>query len=282
MAVLAACGSSGDESSKSSVTIGSGNFPESVLLAHIYAGALEAEGIEVDTQLNIGSREIYFGALEDGEIDLVPEYIGALHTYVTGGDAAITTTEQLFDDLGNELSSEVTVLQPAEAQNQNAHLVTQETAEKYGLQTLSDLAEVSGELIAGGAPEAAERPNGLPGLKKVYGIEFAEYKALDNGGPLTIAALDGDDIDVARAYSTMGVINDRGWVILEDDQHMIPAENVIPAIREDAATTEVQSVLDRVSAALTTNDLIEMNKRVQVDKDDPELVAKDWLEQQGI
>ena len=147
---------------------------------------------------------------------------------------------------------------------------------------MSDLAKVSNKLVAGGPPEAVKRPNGLPGLKSVYGIVFAKYKSLDNGGPLTIAALGQGNIDVARAYSTLGVIKQRGWIALEDDKHMISAENVTPAIRTAALTDSIRSVLNKVSAALTTDELIQLNKRIQVDKDDPELVAKDWLKEKNL
>ena len=271
-----------EDADPGAVTVGSANFPESVLLANIYAGALESSGIEVNTQLNIGSREIYFAALEQGELDLLPEYLGSLHNHVTGGDEEITETEELLEDLRDELGPEILVLEPAEAQNRNAHLITPETAEEYGLETLSDLGPVSGELVAGGPPEARERPDGLPGLKEVYGIEFADYRDLDVAGPLTIESLMQGDIDVARAYETMGVIAEEGWINLEDDQNLLNAENVTPIIREDAHSDEIEETLNAVAEVLTTEELIEMNRRIEIDNEDPDLVAEDWLQENGF
>lgn len=264
------------------VTIGSANFPESVLLAHIYAGALEHAGVTVVRQLNIGTREVYFAALRQGEIDLLPEYVGSLHNHVTGGDEDLTETADLVDDLREQLGPEIVLLEPAEAQNGNAMLVTPETAEEYGLETLSDLGEVSDQLVGGGPPEVRERPDGLPGLREVYGIDFAEWRDLDAGGPLTIEALRRGDIDVARAWSTLGVIGQEGWIELEDDRHLFNAENITPVIRSEVLTPTIEEVLNEISQRLTTEDLIAMNVRTEVDNDDPDVVAEDWLRDQGL
>lgn len=274
---LSACG---DDAG--SVTVGSANFPESILMGNLYAGALENAGFDVEEQFNIGAREAYVPALESGEIDVLPEYLGSLHNYTTGGDDEISETDDLLADLRAEYEPDIMFAEPAEAENANAHLVTQETAEEFGLETLSDLGEVAGELVAGGPPEVRDRPDGLPGLQDVYGIEFAEFRDLDACGPITTSALSQGDIDVARACSAMGIIAEEGWVNLEDDQNLLNAENLTPMVRADVYDDELEEVLNAVSAALTTEELIEMNRRIEIDNDDPDVVAQDWLSEQGL
>ncbi|HVL97769.1 MAG TPA: ABC transporter substrate-binding protein [Egibacteraceae bacterium] len=264
------------------ITVGSADFPEALLLGNIAAGALEARGFDVETQLNLGSREIYFPAMRNGEIDVLMEYAGALLSHLTGGTDS-TDVDAIMEELRAELEDEgIAVLDPSPAENRNALVVTPETAEQYDLSTVSDLAPVGGELVLGGPPEYRTRRIGLPGLEEVYGIEFASFRDLDAGGVLTIAALEQGDIDVGVLFTTQGVIDDKGWVVLEEDRPLIPAENIIPVVRQEAATDEVRAVLDEVAAALSTEDLVELNRRMEVDREDPEVVAEDWLTEQGF
>ncbi|MBK9180038.1 MAG: glycine/betaine ABC transporter substrate-binding protein [Acidimicrobiales bacterium] len=109
-----------------------------------------------------------------------------------------------------------------------------------------------------------------------------EFKPLDAGGPLTTAALESGDIDVALMFSSQGIIAQNGWVVLEDDQGLQPVENLVPVGRADALTPDVAAALDEVSAALTTEELAELNRRVDADKEDPAVVAEDWLTQEGL
>lgn len=264
------------------ITIGSANFPESVMLANMYTVALEEIGVEVTTRTNIGAREVYFPALQQGDIDLLPEYTGSLLAFVSEDDVTVSATEEQLTQLRELLEPEVQVLQPSDAQNRNGWAVTQETADEFGLTTLSDLAEVADQLVAGGAPETRERPTGLPGMEEVYGIVFDEFIDLDPGGPLTAQALENGDIDVARIFTSQGVIAANDWVVLDDDQGLTASENLVPVIREDAITEEIRATLEAVSAALTFEELIELNRRVEVDNEDPDLVAQDWLVEQGL
>lgn len=264
------------------ITVGSADFPESVMLGHVAAGALEARGLDVETQLNLGSREIYFPAMQSGDIDVLLDYAGALLSFLTGGTDS-TDIDEIMEELRAELDGEdIVVLEPSDAENRNSLVVTQETAEEYDLQTVSDLAPVAGELVMGGPPEYRERRIGLPGLEEVYGIEFAEFRDLDAGGPLTITALQQGDIDVGALFTTQGVIEEEGWVVLEEDEPLIPAENIIPVVRTEVLTDEVQEVLDEVAATLTTEELTELNRRMEVDREDPEAVAQDWLTEHGF
>ncbi|WP_229819726.1 ABC transporter substrate-binding protein [Kushneria pakistanensis] len=275
---------------QASLTIGSTNFPEQLILANIYADVLEGDGVNVSTRLNLGSREVVFPALTNGEIDLLPDYTGALMTYLDQDEAHADARneEDVMAALRDVLPDGLEALDASPAEDRDALVVTRETAEKYNLETFSDLAPVSGELTIGAPPETRTRDVGLPGLKRVYGIEFANFRSLDAGGPLTRGALANGDIDVARMFSSQGAIAENNWVALRDDKNLEPAQNIVPIARSEALTDEMRDSLNRVSAALTTEDLQAMNHRVEIDKEDPAQVASEWVDehmqeiQQGV
>lgn len=280
--VAAACGSG--DSDGEPITVGSFAFNESVIVAEIYAQALEAEDFEVERKLNLGNREVVKPALESGEVDLVPEYVGTLAGFL--GATPTADSESTWNDAKAAFEETgVTLLQYSPAQDKNAYVVTAETATEYGLSTVSDLQPVAGELVFGGPPECPEREFCLIGLTEVYGLEFAEFTPLDAAGPITIAALDGGEIDVALLFTTSGIIADRGWVSLEDDMGLNPAENLVPAIRTDVVEAygdDLTDLLNRISEALTTEDLTEMNKRADIDQEDPAALATEWLTENGF
>ena len=264
------------------ITVGSANFTESIILAEIYAGALEAEGYEVDKKLNIGAREVYFPALEKGDVDLLPEYTGSLLSFLTKQKVtASPESEKTYDDLTKELEdTEVTVLEMSDAQDKDGIVTNMETAEEHGLEKVSDLKPVASGLVMGGPPECPEREACLKGLEEVYGIEFKEFKPLDTGGPQTIQLLKANEIQVANLFTTDGRIAANDFVLLEDDKGIVGAENVVPAIREEiveAHGDELVDLLNSVTAKLTTDGLTALNKRADVDKDDPDDVAGSWL-----
>ncbi len=279
--VAAACGSGGDAGSKEgpTITVGSANFSENALLAEIYAQALENAGYPVQRNLNVGNREVYFAALESGDLSLVPEYIGTATTFLGGSassdsDATYETLVGLLDDKG------LTAAAYAPAQDKNGIVVRKDTADEFGLSKVSDLAQYNGQFIFGGPPECPNREFCLIGLQDVYGLQFADFKPLDVGGPLTVAALEGDEIQVALLFTSDGVIAAKGFVLLDDDKGLQPAENVAPVLGKDivdAYGDEVLSVLDAVSAKMTTAELTALNKRVGFDGEDPDAVATDWL-----
>jgi osmoprotectant transport system substrate-binding protein len=277
--VATACGSGDGAVDGEPITLASFNFNESVIVAEIYAQGLEANGYEIERKLNLGNREVVKPALESGEIDLVPEYVGSLAGFLgveesADSEATWEAAKAAFEELG------VTLLRYSPAQDKNAYVVTAETASEFGLSTVSDLQPVAGELIFGGPPECPERPLCLVGLQEVYGLQFAEFVSLDSAGPITIAALEGGEIDVALLFSTQGIIAANGWVSLEDDQGLNPAENLVPAIRTevvDAYGDDLVALLESFSEALTTEDLTEMNRRADLDQEDPALLAEEWL-----
>jgi osmoprotectant transport system substrate-binding protein len=289
--LLAACGGGGNDALEgsrqqnggSTVTVGSTNFPEQLILAQMYAAVLEKAGVKVDTRLNLGNREVVFPALEKGDIDLLPEYNGSVLLFLDK-NATQTTSEEVNAALAPLLDAKgLVALEASPAEDKDGWAVTKETADQYGLAKVSDLKGKASQLVIGGPPELETRPAGLPGLKKVYGIEvFKQFKALDAGGPLTTSALNKGDIDVGRVFTTQGAIDEFGWVVLQEDKPLEPAQNIVPIGRKDAMTDQVKQALDAISAKITTEELTKLNKLVDVDKQDPEKVANDWLTQQGL
>ena len=283
VALLAsACG--GGSGDGPTVTIGSTNFGEQLILGEIYAQVLEAEGYTVERRFNLGDRDIVAPALRDGEIDLMVEYTGSLLTYEGGTPSSDSdaTYAALIAALGPQ---ELSALDYGPAQDKNGLVVTAETAQALGLATVSDLAAHNGTLIFGGPPECPERPLCLPGYEEVYGLEFADFLPLDVGGPLTVAALAGGDIDVALLFTSDGVIAARGLVLLEDDMGLQPAENIVPVLRQEVIDAHGQDFVDlinRVSALITTGGLRELNKRYGIDAVDAEVLAREWLQANGF
>jgi len=262
--------------SAQSITIGGANFSEQTILANIYASALKNQGIDVKTRLNLGNRQIIAKALENGDVDVVPEYIGSLLSFYDS-KTALTSQEQIVSALKQKLPADLQLLEPSSVGSITAWAVTRTTAEKYNLHTLSDLAPVSGELTLGGPPEVATSALGLPGLKAVYGINFKSVKSLDMGGPLSRLALNSGAIDVATVVSTQGILAKEPWVVLEDDKHQQPLQNITPLGRKALLTPEVTQVLNDVSAKLTDADLKQLNRLVDIDHKDPAKVAAQWV-----
>ncbi|HWH34120.1 MAG TPA: glycine betaine ABC transporter substrate-binding protein [Acidimicrobiales bacterium] len=155
------------------LTVGSFNFTESQILAHLYAHVLRAHGYEVSVEANLGAREqVVFPAIERGELDIVPEYVQSLLVLLAGGDVEALPVDEGVERVEELLPEGLELLEPSEAQDQNALVVTAETAEEYDLEAVSDLAEVDEPLVLGGPPECAERPQCLLGYEEVYGLRF--------------------------------------------------------------------------------------------------------------
>jgi osmoprotectant transport system substrate-binding protein len=184
-------------------------------------------------------------------------------------------------ELADALPKGISMLTPSDAQDSDVLAVTRATADKYDLKTIADLAPHASDLVLGGPPEWKTRHEGVAGLKEVYGIDFKEFRTLDVGGPLTISALANGQIAAADLYSTSPAIKENDFVSLVDDKNLFRAQNVVPIIAKDQATDEVTKVLDGISAALTTEDLIEMNGRL-ADQDSIDDVASEWLKQHDL
>ncbi len=273
--------SSGSEASGGgTVKIGSANFQESALLAEIYAAALEAKGVTVEKTLNIGNREAYYKALQDGSIDLIPEYSGALLSYKDKAATAVSAEDVYAARPAVVEPDGLQVLEPSQAEDNDSLVVTQETASKYNLKSIADLAPVAGELTLGAAAEFETRADGVPGLQKNYGVTFKSFTALDPGGPLSINALKSGQVDVTDIFTTDPSISANNWVQLEDPKNNFRAQQILPLVRASLAG-EVSDTLNAVSAKLTTENLTESLVRVY-SNEPAETVAKDWLTQNGL
>lgn len=283
--VLAGCAPSTSEGPDASaaISIGSQAFSENEIIAYIYGQALEDAGIKVEYNLNIGSRETYIPALLDGSIDLLPEYSGGLLTYFDAKTGAVNSADVLAA-LPDALPAELSVLEPSEAQDTDSLNVTAATAAQYGLVTIGDLSKVDGEITIAANPEFAERPFGSAGLASIYGVTNVTVVPIgDYGGPATLAALLDGTALVADIYSTTASIVDNDLVTLADPEGMFPAQNVLPLIVTDQVGADAVAVLNKISAKLTTRDLLELNVRVSgAEKADAKTAAKDWLVAKGL
>ncbi|MFD5860292.1 ABC transporter substrate-binding protein [Streptomyces chartreusis] len=272
---------SGGGSSKGGITIGTANFTENQVLGYLYAAVLEAAGVKVSVRPNLGTREILIPALKGGDIDLLPEYQGALLHYVAP-KATATEEGEMQNALTVALPSGLQVLPYGMAEDSDAFVVTRETAEKYGLTSLADLRKQNGKLVIGAAPEVKKREVGAVGLKDVYGVEFKEFKSLDSSGPLVKGALKKGDVDVANLFTTDTDIQANDWVVLSDPKNLIPGQHVVPLIADRKADSTVRKALAELGNTLTTEQLTELNRLVDKDKKDPEDVANAYAEEHGL
>jgi osmoprotectant transport system substrate-binding protein len=264
-----------------SIIVGSADFPESALLAEIYAGALQSKGVKVEKKLNIGAREAYIPALQDGSIDLIPEYTGVLTQYFNK-DAKATDSEGVYTELKASLPDTLIVLDKSAAEDKDAVVMTRAKAEELGVKAIPDLQGKSQDLVFGGPPEWKTRPTGLPGLKKVYNLEFKSFRPLDAGGPLTVQALKNGQVDAADLFTTDPNIAANDFVVLEDPKSFFAAQNVVPLITKAKSNPTIEGALNAVSAKLDTPTLAALLTQVVMDKKDAAVVAKEFLSKNGL
>jgi osmoprotectant transport system substrate-binding protein len=290
--LLAACGglSSNDKSSgqssgsgdKGEVRLGVVDFTEQLILAQIYGQVLANAGYKVTYQ-KLGSRELADPALFSGKLDMLIEYAGSDLIYLKGTPSA--DAEKVLTDLKAKLEpKQVTVLDQAPMSDQQAITVTGATAQKYSLKTLSDLAKVSSQLVFGGPPECRERDTCFKGLQKTYGMKFKSFESLAQGS-IKYRALTNNQIQVALSFSTDGVIAKQKLVILEDDKGLFPADHAVPVVRNDylsKAGDAFKNTVNKVSAAITTEEITGLNAKVDIDTQDPDQVATQWLKDKGL
>jgi osmoprotectant transport system substrate-binding protein len=292
--VLAACGGGGTDplgnttgspatpgGAGGPVVVGSANFTESQILGELYSQALVAKGVESSTKPNIGSREVYIKALQDRSISVVPEYTGNLLLNFDK-DATAKTPEEVEAALPDALPADLKVLESSPAADQDVYVVTKEFSDANQLTSLADLKKVAGNVVLGGPSELETRAYGPMGLEMVYGAKIKQFKPYDSPAVKTKDLIDGK-IQLATYFTTESVIADNGFVMLDDPQAMILPQNVIPLVRSEVADNPtVVSTLNAVQAALTTEELTALNKKVDSERQDADEVAAEWLKSKGL
>lgn len=259
----------------STIVVGSQAYYSNEIIAEIYAQALEAAGFTVERDFNIGQRDTYIPALEDGDVDLFPEYTGNLLQFFEP-DTTATTPDDVYAALRDALPDGLSVLDQSSATDQDSYNVTAAFAEENDVTSIADLAGIDG-LTLGGAPELEDRPYGPNGLEEVYGVTVAFEPTADT----TVDELVAGNIQVANVYSADPRIETDDLVTLEDPEALFLASNVVPVVNADIAD-EIADVIDAVSAALTPEGLIALNVESTVDQRSSDDIAADWLAENGL
>ncbi|WSE35243.1 ABC transporter substrate-binding protein [Amycolatopsis rhabdoformis] len=281
--LLAGCGNplagGGEGGSTGDIIIGASDVGESLLLAQIYAGALRNAGAQnVTVRPPVGSREVVVKALQDKSLSVVPDYSGNLLRYFDK-DTSATTPADVYAQLKQKLPAGFEVLDQAPAQDKDLLVVRPELAAS-GVRTFSDLGRRCGELVMGGPGQWSSRWKDR--IKQLYGCTFKEIRTTDTGGPVTVAALKSGEVQVADLFSTSSTIKSNGFVPLDDDKNMFPAQNIVPLIARGTLSPGEVAALNRVSAALTTDQLTELNVQFTDEKRNPLDIAEDFLARNGL
>ncbi|MEO0803220.1 MAG: glycine betaine ABC transporter substrate-binding protein [Cyanobacteria bacterium J06642_2] len=282
---LAGCGSADTSSSETTVVrVGSKDFTEQFILGEMYALMLEANGFEVERKLNLGGTPVAHAGLQNGEIDVYPEYTGTgLLTVLklpTSSDR-----DEVYNAVADAYQSQFDLvwLDPAPMNNTQALAVTQEVATEYGLASISDMAAAADQLVMIGPPEFEVREDGLPGIQTAYGdFELEGYKAVDPG--LRYTALVNGEADVTVAFGTDGEISAYDLIVLEDDRNLFPPYQVAPVVRQALldANPAVADVLNELAPLLTDATMQRLNNEVSGNQREPEDVALEFLTAEGL
>ena len=262
------------------VIVGSADFPESKIVAEIYAGALQANGFTVMRQFGIGSRETYIPALRDRSIDLIPEYTGDLLNYFNPKSTASDPGDVELA-LHRSLPGDLSILNPSPAADSDTVTVTAELAQRWNLTSIADLVPYAADLTFGAPSEFLNREQGLPGLKKKYGLEIKpdNFVAIsDGGGPATVKALSSGTVAAANIFTTSPAIAQNDFVVLADPENVFLPGNIVPLVSSQKKSEELKKVLDAVSARLSTKGLTELNAAVSGNSGiDPDEAARQWV-----
>jgi glycine betaine/choline ABC-type transport system substrate-binding protein len=293
--LVAACGSTepeggggggggGTAAKNVTVKLGSNDFTEQFILGQIYKQGLEKAGYTVQYQEGLGAREVVFPALESGQLDMYVEYAGSA-LQILAKKAPDKDANKVLADLTQFLATKgVKPLQQAPMEDKNALSVTKQTAEKYNLTTISDLAKVPDKLVMGGPPECKDRATCYKGLQQAYGLQNLSFKSISQGG-LKYSALANGDIQVALSFTTDGPIAKQGLVVLQDDKGVFPPDHAVPVVRQaflDSAGSEFEQAVNKLTAAITTEEITKLNAKVDLDKEEPADVAGEWLKEKGL
>lgn len=286
---LAACGSAesvggnastaNSENGSTTLVVGSQDYYSNEIIAEAYAQALEGAGFTVDRQLRIGQREVYMPEIEAGAIDVFPEYTGNLLQYLDA-DATARSTDEVYAALQTALPSGLRTLEQAPATDQDSYVVTADFAAAHSLSSIGDLAG-AGTLTLGGNSELQTRPYGPTGLSQTYGVTVNFTPIEDSGGPLTVKALKDGDIQLANIYSSDPALADGTLKVLDDPKGLFLASHVVP-LASSRVNDDATAVINRVSAALDAQDLVEMNRASTVEQKSASQIAHEWLISEGL
>jgi osmoprotectant transport system substrate-binding protein len=278
-------GSSGQPSGaadKGEVRIGVVDFTEQHILTQIYGQTLQNAGYKVTYQ-TVASRELADPALFSGKLDMLIEYAGSMLIYLKGEPSS--DADKVLSELKTKLEpKQVTALDQAPMADQNALTVTQATSSKYNMKTISEMSKVSPQLVFGGPPECRERDTCYKGLQEVYGVKFKSFESL-NQGAIKYRALLNNQIQVALSFTTDGIIAKEKLVLLQDDKGLFPADHAIPVVRNDylsKAGDEFRNLVNKVSPMVTTEEITALNAKVDIDTQDADEVATQWLKDKGL
>jgi osmoprotectant transport system substrate-binding protein len=273
-------GSDGSAEASETLVVGSQDYYSNEIIAEIYAQALEENGYSVERDFRIGQREVYIPEIEDGSIDVFPEYTGNLLQYYVP-DTTATTSDDVYAELETSLPDGLRVLDQSPATDQDSYNVTQAFSDENGVTSLADLADVTTPLTLGGNSELETRPYGPEGLKSVYGVEVAFTPIEDSGGPLTLKALVDNQVQLVNIFSADPKIAANDLVTLEDPEGLFLASHVVPVVSEKV-TDEIADVINTVSAALTAEDLVALNALSVDEQQSADQIASDWLAEKSL
>ena len=281
---LAACGTVESLEGRSSmdpstIIVGSQDYYSNEIIAEAYAQALEGAGFTVERQLRIGQREVYMPEIEAGAIDVFPEYTGNLLQYLDQ-NASARTSEEVYAALQTALPMGLRALDQAPAADQDSYVVTAKFAAEHSLTSIDDLAS-AGTLTLGGNSELRTRPYGPTGLSQTYGVTVGFTPIEDSGGPLTVKALKDGDIQLANIYSSDPALADGTLKVLDDPKGLFLASHVVP-LASSRVNDDAAAVINRVSAALDAQDLVEMNRASTADQKSASQIAREWLISEGL
>lgn len=271
---------SSDAASTDSIVVGSQDYYSSEIIAEIYSQALEANDYTVERDFRIGQREVYLPEIENGKIDLFPEYTGSL-LQALEPDTTATTSEDVYTALESALPDGLRVLDKSEASDQNSYTVTEAYASENNLTDIASLKNVTTPIVVGGNAELETRPYGPAALKEKYGIDTTFQSIEDSGGPLTVKALVDNTIQLGNIYTADPNIKSNNLVALADPDGLFVADNVVP-VASTKVDDKAADIINKVSAALTEDDLVELNSQSVNDQKSAEVIAKAWLDEKKL
>jgi len=280
---IVGCGSNSDTTKATggtTIVVGSFGFSESETLAQIYGAALKNAGATVQYKLKLGNREVVGPALEKGEIDMVPEYLGNYLGFLDKSQTKGGPVPEALKTLQTTAAAKgITVPEASSAADGDVLAVTKDFAAKNSLKTVSDLSKLTTPLTLAGPSECETRDTCLLGLRSTYGltVDFLSTGA-DAGGPITKKSLEEGKAQIGRLFSSDPDTGKSGkFVVLEDDKAFQQAGNIVPVIRTAKVSPAILAVLNKVSKALTTEKLVDLNQKTDVDKEDPAAAAASFV-----